>query len=187
MAANPSLEDFTPEQIEQMAASYRAALEHPETREVMLRITKKLNPKASIPEVDLKDATRAAVAHEAEERGKLEAQLRERDARDRIRDERQRLRDAGHTTEEVAAIEKLMTDEQKNGNILTYDLAAKYFKNSRETAEPTPHTSRTLNYSLPPDPLAALKKGAKGLRDFGREQASAALDDIRSGRINLPH
>lgn len=182
-----SLEDFTPEQIEQMAATYRAALEHPETREVMLRVTKKLNPQASIPEVELKDATRAAIKVEADARLKLEDEIRARDAKDRIRDERQRLRDAGHSTDEVAAIEKLMTDEAKNGNVLTYDLAARYFKNSNQTAEPTPHTSRALNYTLPPDPMKALKGGAKGLRAFGREQASAALDDLRSGRIQLTH
>lgn len=178
-----SLEDFTDEQRNQMAATYKSLLDNPETREFALRATKKVNPGISIPEIDIKDQTRAAFAREAEERGKLEEKLRERDARDRINSERQALRDAGHSSDDVAAIEKIMTEK----HIPSYATAAEFYRGQQTIAQPTPHVpgNGARTYQMPANAFESLKQGKNGLRDFARNESSAALDDLRSGRIKL--
>lgn len=178
-----SLEDFTQEQRDQMAATYKSLLDNPETREIALRATKKVNPTIVIPELDLKDAAYHANKKITERQDKLDQELRERDARDRINAERQGLRDQGFNGDEVAAIEKIMTEK----HIPSYATAAEFFRGQQSVATPTPHnvTSGARNYEMPPNAMEALKKGKTGLRDFGRSEASNALDDIRAGRIKL--
>lgn len=180
--ADNSLEGFSPEEIAQMATTYKGLLENPETRELTLRGTKKLNPRASIPEIDLKDAALGAFKKQADDMESLKADIRKRDAADRVREEREKLRDAGYSKDQVAAIEKIMIDE----HIPSYDTAARYFKAQTQAAEPTPHsTAPATTYSMPADAMTALKGGKAGLNKFARESATAALDEIRSGRIKL--
>lgn len=182
MPDNDSLEGFTPEEISQMASTYQAILKDPRTREFGLRATKALNPKASIPEIDLKDAARAEFKKVEERQAKLEDEIRLRDARDRVNEERGKLREAGFTKDEVSEIEKVMIDEK----IPSYETAAKYFKGQRQIAQPTPHSpTPAVTYSLPTDALAAAKGGKAGLSKFARETAAAALNDIQAGRIKL--
>lgn len=180
--ADKSLEDFTPDQIENMASVYKAILSNPETREIGLRATKKVRPNVPIPEIDLKDRQAQSDKLLQDRADALDAQLRERDARDRIRDERQQLRDQGFSSGDVAAIEKVMTDER----IPSYETAARYYKGQRQIAEPTPHNmGPATTFNLPQDPLAALKGGKQGLSKWAREQATAGLDAIRSGQIKI--
>lgn len=179
-----SLEDYTPEQIAQMASTYQAILNDPATREIGLRVTKKVNPKLSIPEIDLKDATHGALKERDSKIEALENQMRERDARDRIERERQALRSDGLTQDDVDAIEKIMMDE----HIPSYQTAAKYYKAQRQVSVPTPETYRGSgagSYSLPEDPMKALKGGKNALRSYALNSASEALNDLRSGRIKL--
>lgn len=177
-----SLEGYSPEEIAQMAATYKAILDNPETRELGLRATKHLNPKASIPELDMKVQVAGALKVERDAREKLERDLMERDARDRINGERATLRDQGFDKDQIAAIEKIMVDEQ----IPSYATAAKFYKSQQTVAEPTPRVQdRALTYSMPTDALGALKAGKAGLNKWGREAAAQALDEIRSGRIKL--
>ncbi len=180
----PSLEGFTPEQIEEMADTYRAVLANPETRKAALRATKKVNPGMSIPEIDLEDAGRAEFKARDERIEKLEDELRRRDAESRVHAERAALRDKGMSAEDIAAVEKLMIDKR----IPDYSTAAEFLQNQRQVAEPTPNSMErrpALTVNLPSDPLAALKQGPKGLKNWGRDNASAALDEIRSGKIKL--
>lgn len=178
----PSLEDYTPEQIEQMAATYQAILNNPATRELGLRATKAINPTSSIPELDLKDMARGEFKKLNERNDALEQQLRERDARDRIERERSALRSDGMSADDVAAIEKIMTDE----HIPSYQTAAKYFKGQKQVAEPTPPAqSGYSTYTMPADPMAAMKGGKGALSKWARNSASEALNDIRAGRIQL--
>lgn len=178
-----SLEDFTQEQRDQMAATYKSLLDNPETREFALRATKKVNPNVVIPELDLKDAAWRDKQAITARQDKLEQEIRERDARDRINSERAALREQGFTADEVAAVEKIMVDE----HIPSYATAARFYRNSQQVATPTPHNinAGARSYSLPETALDALKKGKNGLKEFGRNAASEALDDLRSGRIKL--
>lgn len=180
-----SLEDYTPEQIEQMAATYKSALENPATREVMLRATKHLNPSMSIPEIDLKDATRAEFKKANDRADTLEQQIRERDARDRVNSERAALREAGHSKDDIAAIEKIMMDE----HIPSYATAAKHYTMQRQVAEPTPQVRQASvgqAYSLPGDTMTALKGGKNSLRKWALDETANALNDLRAGRVKLP-
>ena len=182
MADKSSLEEYSPEEVAQMAATYKAILDNPATRELGLRATKTINPQTSIPEIDLKDAARGEFKKADEKMQALENKIRENDARDRVRDERDKLREAGHSKDDIAAIEKIMIDE----HIPSYETAAKYFNGQRQIATPTPHVGGpATTYTMPADPLAALKGGKAQLNKWGREQATAALDDLRSGRIKL--
>lgn len=183
MAKPASLEDFTPEQIEQMAATYHGILNNPETRSLALQATKKINPELSIPELDLEARTRAGFQAIDKKNQELEQQIRERDAKDRIREARSGLKEQGFTNDDVSAIEKIMMDE----HIPSYETAAKYYKGQRTIAEPTPNMGPATTFNMPADPLAALKGGKQALNRWGREAATAALDDLRSGRIKLTH
>lgn len=180
-----SLEDYSPEQVAQLAGTYKALLDNPETRELALRMTKKVNPAVSIPEIELKDAAAKAFKAQADRQDALEQQIRERDARDRINAERQALRDQGFSADDIPLIEKIMTDER----IPSYATAAKYYKAQQQVAQPTAHGTQNMGgsrqYSLPSNALDALKAGKGGLKQFGRDQAAAALDEIRSGQIKL--
>ena len=183
MADTPqSLEGLNADEIAEMAATYQAGLNNPETRELMLRVTKKLKPNVSIPEIDLRDAARGEFKKVDDRQAALEQQIRERDARDRVRDERDRLREQGFSKDEVAAVEKIMMDE----HIPSYETAAKYYKAQQTVAEPRPHVGgAATTYSMPKDPLAALKGGKSSLNKWSRDQATQDMDDIRSGRIKL--
>lgn len=180
----PSLEGFAPEQIEELADTTRELLANPATRAITLRAMKKINPALSTPEIDLEDRAVAEFKKRDEKIAELTQKELERDARERIRDEREKLLASGHSREDIAAIEKLMMDRK----IPDYATAAEFFTQSRKLAEPTPapfNAGRPPTIGLPEDPLKAAKAGPKGLRDFARNQASAALDEIRSGKIKL--
>jgi hypothetical protein len=179
-----ALEDYTEEQRNNMAATLDAMYANPATREIALRATKTVNPRANIPEIDLKDATAAELKPRDEKIESLENQLRERDARDNIERARASLREAGHTKDDVSAIEKLMTEKQ----IPSYETAAEYYKGQKQLATPTPSTGiRSQTMRLPQEPLEAMKNGKNGMKNWARDQATAALDDLRAGRITLPH
>ena len=182
MAKPASLENYTEEQVEQMAATYRAIVSNPETRDLALRLTKKVNPDASIPEIELKDAAAAEFKKRDDRNDALEAGILLRDAKDRIRDERTALRDKGYNTDQISAIEKIMTDER----IASYATAARYFDGQNAIAEPTPTPGlQSPNYSMPQDPLNAMKSGKKGLNQWALNAATAALADVQAGRVKL--
>ncbi len=179
-----SLEDFSPDDLAQMAATYHSLLNNPETREVTLRATKRLNPGLSIPEVDLKDQTRGAILETNQRIEAQQQQLLKLEAERRIERERDSLRDQGFSKAQITEIENIMTTEQ----IPSYGTAAKYYSNAQRVAEPTPNTGeaeRGTTWSLPSEQLAAAKSGKAGLSKFARTAAEQALSDIRSGRIKL--
>jgi hypothetical protein len=179
-----SLEDeFSPSEIASMAATYKALLNNPATRELTLRSTKQINPGVSIPEIDLKDQARGAFKETNDRMASLENQIRERDARDRVNAERSKLRESGLTNDDVAAIEKMMIDEQ----IPNYATAAKHYRNAQQLAEPTPNSGSQpgSTFELPKDQFDALKGGKAGLVKQARTAAEAAMAEIRSGRIKL--
>ncbi len=183
--AEKSLEGLTPEQIEAAAAMYQSLVSNPATREATLRATKTVNPSLSIPEVELKDMARAEFGKRDKVIEDLQADIRKRDAEQRVKDSRTSLRDKGYAQTDVEAIEKLMIDKQ----IPNYDTAADYYTNMKKVAEPTPNTvqTRPSTFSMPQDPMGAMKGGKQGLARWARNEGTTALDEIRSGRVKLPH
>lgn len=182
--AERNLEDYSAEELAQMAGTYNALLSNPETREVALRLTKKINPSLSIPEVDLKDQARAEFKATNDKLSSLENEIRMRDARDRINSERNSLRGQGFNDDDIAEIEKVMTTEQ----IPSYGTAATYYKNARQVAQPTPGqggAQPSSTYDLPNEALAAMKNGKQGISKWARGQAESALNELRSGQIKL--
>lgn len=180
-----SLEDRSPEEIERMAAMYQAILNNPETRELGLKATKIVNPKLAIPELDTRDAIAAAVKPLQDRLDEQMAEKIKKDAEDRVKAERAALREQGFSQADVEAIEKLMIDDK----IASHASAAKHYKAQQQLAEPTPGTRQvdSLNYSLPPDPLKALKGGRKSLAAWARNAATEAVNDLHSGRVKLTH
>lgn len=182
--AERNLEDYSAEELAQMAGTYNALLSNPETREVALRLTKKVNPQLSIPEVDLKDQARAEFKRMDDRHAALENEIRMRDARDRINNERASLRGQGFNDDDIAEIEKVMTTEQ----IPSYQTAATYYKNARQVAQPTPGqggVQQSSTYELPNDALAAMKNGKAGISKWSRGIAESAMAELRAGQIKL--
>lgn len=178
MADEMSLEDLA-----QLGRTYQKVLEHPETRDVALRATKKATG-ISVPETDLKDMALAEFRKRDEKIASLENGIRERDARDRIERERTALRNDGFDADDVSAIEKVMMDE----HIPSYATAAKYYRNARQVATPTPATGEmrtSATYDLPQEALASMKNGKQGLNKFSRGLAEQAVDELKSGRVKL--
>lgn len=178
------LEGFTEEQIAQMAEAYHSLISNPETRMPTLQSVKKVKPNVHIPELELRaelDRRDAAIQE------RIDKEVQERIAREtetRIRDARTTLRDRGYSSEDVAAIEKIMTDKA----IASYDVAAEFFDQQRKLAEPTPNMgsdTRGGSFTMPTSPLEAMKNGRNGLRDWARGEGNAAIDDLRSGRVRL--
>lgn len=181
MAEEKSLEGYSPDEITAMATVYSQLSTNPQTRELILRAQKALNPKANIPEIDIADRIRAGDASTQKELGEMRQKLLERDARDQIRDERDTLAKAGYTADEITAVEKLMIDEK----IPSYATAAKFYRASTTIAAPTnTYTELTATNSLPTDALGAMKKPG-GVKQWARNQASEAINDLRAGRIKL--
>lgn len=182
--ADSSLEQFSPEEVQQMAATYQGLLNNPKTREVALRLTKVHNPALSIPEIEVKDATAAALKSRDDKIAELEQKQLQQEARERIERERASLRDQGFDADQIAAIEKVMTDEQ----IPSYKTAATYYRNAQQVAQPTPATGETASaatYDLPGEALASMKNGKQGLKKFALQEADKALAEINAGRIKL--
>ncbi len=185
-----SLEDFTQEERDRMAMMYNTMLSNPETREVALRVSKKIDPSLSIPEIELKDQFREALKARDDKNTELEGKLTAAESRERVRAEREVLRGQGFTDADITAIESTIVEEGKTGNVLSYAYAAKVYKQAQERAalEPAPHTRRDGNarkFEMPQNFFQALKGGRAGVGAAARAEASSALDDIRAGRVKL--
>lgn len=187
MADKNLLEGYSADDIAAMASAYASIVTNPETREATLRLQKKVNPQARLPEIELADQIKAATKEQQEKIDAQAAKLIQMEAEQRIRDEREKLRAAGFSDADVTAIEAEMIEAKKGGTVLTYESAAKYYKASKTMAVPTatPHVTSMTN-ELPGDALKAYKeKGRNGLNNYARERAGKALDDILAGRIKL--
>jgi len=189
MADEPKnlLEGYSPEDIALMATAYASIVTNPDTREATLRLQKKVNPKARLPEIDLKDAITAATADQQKKIDDQASRQIEMEARERIRDERDKLKGQGFSDTDVAEIEKEMIESKKAGTHLTYESAARYYKGLKAMAVPSsaPHAT-DLNNTMPEDALQAFQKGGRaGLTKLTRERAGKALDDVLGGRIKL--
>lgn len=173
-----SLEQYSPEQLQEFGKLYAALTSDPHTREFTLRATKKVSPNVPIPEIDLQDRMNASLKPLADKNAALEARLVERDVRDRIESKRGSLRKQGLSDDQIEAIEKVMVEKK----IPDHDTAAEFYKLQQQTAAPTP-----ANYTMPTLPLPKKEelKAAGGYKRFFTQDAHKAIDDIRQGRVKL--
>jgi hypothetical protein len=183
-----TLEGFTPEQIEAMAGEYHKLVSNPATRREVLAATKKLNPQRPIPELDVQAQLEAELRKRDERDAKREEERQAEQIEARVRESRRELKEQGYETKDIEAIEKLMTEK----GIPSYATAAEFYSAQRKLAEPTPGDvvnerpgSGHRTYSLPTDPLTAMKGGKKALSAWGRDAAASAIDDLRAGRVKL--
>lgn len=162
-----SLEDLSFEQRDELAMLSKQLSDNPATRKEFLRLTKKVRPDLSVPELDIEDHTNKRVS-EAENRvNSLEAKLREKDAIAELTRRRAKL---NRSEEEVADIEKLMLEK----GMTNHETAAEYFDWMKQAATPTP-----MGYS--PSALSKfdLSKYWKNPQMGARDEAAKALSELR--------
>lgn len=131
-----SLENYTPEQLQELALLSKTLAENKDTRKDFLKMTKKVRPDLPIPELEMEEtASKLAETYETKIAA-MEARLAEKDAKDTLEKRRQSLLESGKASskEEIAEIEKVMIEKK----IHDHDAAADYWKWMQQTATPTP-------------------------------------------------
>ena len=137
------LDDAT---IKELAGYAKGLSDNPETRSGFLNLVKKANPAANIPEIDLPAKFDSMLAAERTEREKIQKQLLERDVRDNIERQRSVIMKQGISENEVADVEKIMTEQ----GIVNHETAAKYFLAQKKMATPTPPAGyQATSHQLP--------------------------------------
>ena len=185
-----SLEDLTTDQLLAHARNLEAShnlmqtlLKDPVSREQVQRKIKELNPGVSIPEIDAKDAMRAELEVERNERIALQKQITEDRVRVRLEKQRSDAKVKYKLSEaDMAEVEKLMVDP--TDPIPTYEAAARVHAASKQTAPPTAASLRSPQFEMPESDVWGKGIGNKAALDrIATNEAVAALADIRSGKV----
>lgn len=166
-----SLENYSPEAIQELAALSKRLAEDPATRKDYLKLAKKVMPDLPVPEIEMEEAVnkRASVAEQKVQQ--LEAKLRQREVREELAKRRNALKEKGYaqSDEEIQEIEKLMTER----GIANHETAADYWRFMRQSAVPTP------GYPQPVMSRMDIKGYMKNPVGAARENAAAALAELR--------
>jgi hypothetical protein len=166
-----SLENYSPEAIQELAALSKRLAEDPATRKDYLKLAKKVMPDLPVPEIEMEEAVnkRASVAEQRVQQ--LEAKLRQREVREELTKRRNALKEKGYvqSEEEIQEIEKLMTEK----GIANHETAADYWRYMRQSAVPTP------GYPQPVMSRMDVKGYMKNPVGAARENAAAALAELR--------
>jgi hypothetical protein len=165
-----SLEDLSFEQRDELAMLAKQLADNPNTRKEFLRMTKQVKPEMSIPELEIEDYTNKKVTAAEERVMRLEAQLRDRDAREELDKRRAKL---GRSEKEIAEIEKVMLEK----GMTNHETAAEYFDWMNQAAAPTPNSAMGYN----PSALSKfdLNKYWKNPQMGARDEAQKALQELR--------
>ena len=165
-----SLEDLSFEQRDELAMLAKQLADNPNTRKEFLRMTKQVKPEMSIPELDIEDYTNKKVTAAEERVMRLEAQLRDRDAREELDKRRAKL---NRSEKEIAEIEKVMLEK----GMTNHETAAEYFDWMNQAAAPTPNSAMGYN----PSALSKfdLNKYWKNPQMGARDEAQKALQELR--------
>ena len=107
-----SLENLSLEARDELASLAQTMAEDPKTREAFLRLTQQVKPDLQIPEIQIKDSTRAEINQIRQENSALQAKMRERDAIEELSKRRNSLVKKGliDSEDEVKDVEKLMLE-----------------------------------------------------------------------------
>ena len=124
----------------------------------------------SIPELEIEDYTNKKVTAAEERVMRLEAQLRDRDAREELEKRRAKL---NRSEKEIAEIEKVMLEK----GMTNHETAAEYFDWMNQAAAPTPNSAMGYN----PSALNKfdLSKYWKNPQMGARDEAAKALGELR--------
>jgi hypothetical protein len=168
-----SLEDLSLEQRDELALLAKQLSDNPSTRKEFLRMTKKVRPELSVPELDIEDYTEKKVSAAEERVMKLENQLREKDAREELNKRRESLKLKGldRNDDEIEQIEKLMLEK----GMTNHETAAEYFDWMKQAATPTP-----MGYSASAISKFELSKYWKNPQMGARDEAQKALMELRN-------
>jgi len=167
-----SLENYSPEAIEELAALSKRLSEDPATRKDFLRLTKRVHPDLPVPEIEMEEAVNQRASAAEQRVAQLEAKLKQREVRDELMKRRNALKEKGYaqSDEDILEIEKLMTEK----GIANHETAADYWQKSRETAVPTPN-----GFPQPVMSRFDIKGYMKNPVGAARENAAAALAELR--------
>lgn len=167
-----SLENYTPEQLEELALLTKTLAETPETRKEFLRLTKKVKPNMAIPELEVEETTARFAQTYEEKIAAMEAKLAEKDARENLEKRRNALKETGkaNSQSDIEEIEKVMLEK----GITNHEAAADYWKWMKQSAEPTPSAfGQNALKNFDPTPFM------KNPRDAARTEAMKAFDELR--------
>lgn len=174
---NESLETLS-EGDKQLVELAKSLANDPKTRKEFLKLVRAKHPEQPIPELD----TEAAMQKFAEPYIKELADLKKERLSEKVEREIEKrrldLKEQGFNADDVKAIEELMVKEQ----IPNYATAAKFYRQGQQLATPTPSATSLVN-KAPVD--GKLVKEAGGIKNWARNEAAKAFDEIRAGRVKL--
>lgn len=171
-----SLEGMSPEAIAGLAMLAKGLSDNPGTRNDFLKMTKKMNPNLSIPEVDIPAVMYSTIEAESKKREALEQKIAEQEARENVRARRESLMESkGLTKSDMEEVEKLMVDKQ----IPSHETAAEFLLAQRQSARPTPFSGARPQQV----PKIDAKDFGGNIAQWSRNEASNMIADIRAGRI----
>jgi len=172
----PSLEDLSPDGVNELALLARELAENPNTRESFLRLTKKARPNMTIDSIDVKDQVDARFAEYEAKINAAENKLREKDALEELEKRRNSLvkRGKAKSDEDVAEIEKVMLEK----GITNHDTAADYYEFMKTAATPTSpqYYNKSFMNETARDTLSKFRVNPAGA---AREEAAKALNELR--------
>jgi hypothetical protein len=172
-----SLENYSVDQIQELAALADSLTKNPKTRETFLRLAKTASPETPIPEIDIKDQVRAMAQPLVDKVASLERELLTRKVEDNIINHRSGLYEKGFKKDEVTQIEQLMIDKQ----IPSHETAAEFYRMQKQTATPTPSTMTPI--TLPTNVMESMKNGGQaGMNQWARGEAYSIISDLKAGR-----
>jgi hypothetical protein len=166
-----SLENYSPEAIEELAALSKRLSENPKTRKSFLRLAKEVNPDIPMPELEMEEMVNERTTAAEKRVTDLENQLRAQQVRDELNRRRSKLKESGfaQTDDDILEIEKLMTEK----GIANHETAADYWRHMKQAAVPTP------GYPQPVMSRMDVKGYMKNPVAAARENAAAALAELR--------
>ena len=167
-----SLEDVSYEARDELANLARRLSESPETRADFLRLTRKVRPDVSMPELDIEERTNSMLQRSEQRVASLEAKLQERDAIANLEARRNNLVTSGlvKSRADVSEVEKIMLEK----GITNHEAAAEYHTWMKQAATPTPS-----GYN--PNPMTQFDLSAfkKNPVQAARDVAAQAMSEFR--------
>jgi len=131
-----SLENYSNEQLQELALLTKTLAEDKNTRKEFLRLTKKIRPDLPIPELEVEETSAQYMAAADAKIAAMEARLAEKEAREELNNRRNKIKNTGKakSDEDVAEIEKVMLEKK----IADHETAADYWQWMKQAAAPTP-------------------------------------------------
>ena len=166
-----SLEDLSPESVNELAGLMRQLAEDPSTRKDILKLTKKVRPEMPIPVLEIEESTKRATQSMRDELESMRSQLRDRDALDELKKRRNNLKNKGLVSgdSDIDEVEKLMLEK----GITNHEAAAEYWQFMQQAATPTPVSGYNPSAISKFDLSKYWKNPVAGARD---EAAKALID-----------